>query len=209
MHRSYSYENGGIPTNERIEFLGDSVLGIVVTEHLYLTFPHLPEGQLARLRASVVNTHALARVARTLDVGAHIKLGHGEIATAGHDKDSILADTMESMIGAIFLSSGIDAAGKFVHHLFDPLVEESAQLGAGLDWKTSLQEVAAHQSWAMPFYEVEQEGPDHDRTFTAFAVLNDRRFGPGEGKNKKQAEQLAAAIAFKQLKAEGLTPADA
>ena len=142
-HRSYAYENGGLPTNERLEFLGDSVLGIVVTETLYSQYPDWPEGQLAKLRAAVVNAGALADVARSLDLGEYLYLGRGEETTGGRDKSSILADTMEAVFGAVFLDSGIDTARAVIHLLFDPLIERAAELGAGLDWKTSLQEVAA------------------------------------------------------------------
>ena len=140
-HRSYAYEQGGLPTNERLEFLGDSVLGLVVTEHLFVSYPDLSEGQLAKLRAAVVNSRALADVARDLDLGAVVHLGRGEESTGGRDKSSILADTMEAMIGAVFLQHGIDAARDFVHHLFDGLMADVATRGAGLDWKTSLQEI--------------------------------------------------------------------
>lgn len=202
IHRSYSYENGGIPTNERLEFLGDSVLGVIVTEHLYRTFPELPEGNLARLRAAVVSTRALAAAARDLEVGPLIRLGRGEMTTGGSDKDSILADTMESIIGAIFLSQGMEAASRFVHAVVDPRVAVAATKGAGLDWKTSLQEVAADQGWPMPTYEVEQSGPDHDRRFTAWCVVNGERRGSGTGRNKKAAEQIAAGETFKVLQVE-------
>lgn len=199
VHRSWAYENGGVPTNERLEFLGDSVLGVVVTEHLYRTFPDLPEGQLARLRAAVVNTQSLAGVARELGLGELVLLGRGEVATGGHDKASILADTTEAFIGAIFLSAGSVGAQAFVHRVFDRLVSEASTRGAGLDWKTSLQEICAHNGWALPAYEVEQSGPDHARHFTAWCLINGHRCGPGEGQNKKQAEQEAAAIAFADL----------
>jgi ribonuclease III len=145
-HRSYAYENGGLPTNERLEFLGDSVLGIVITETLYRTHPDLSEGRLAKLRAAVVNARALAEVARTIGLGPYIRLGKGEESTGGHDKSSILADTVEALIGATYLSGGPDggfeSARQLVHLLFDPLLDAAAALGAGLDWKTSLQEFA-------------------------------------------------------------------
>ncbi|WP_420175605.1 ribonuclease III [Luteococcus sp. OSA5] len=200
-HRSYAYESGGIPTNERLEFLGDAVLGIVVTEHLYLTFPDYPEGRLAKLRAAVVNAVTLAEVARGLDVGPMIKLGRGETTTGGHDKTSILADTMEALIGAIFLTSGMAQAETFVHHLFDPLVTRADQMGAGLDWKTSLQEVCANNGYPMPTYRIEESGPDHDKHFVARAVVNGIEYGTGEGRNKKQAEQEAAGKAFTAIQA--------
>src|ERR687884_335674 len=135
-HRSYAYENGGLPTNERLEFLGDSVLGLVVTDELYRSQPDLPEGQLAKLRASVVNMTSLAQVARGLGdggVGPHLLLGRGEETTGGREKDSILADALEALIGAIHLGRGLDTASAIVHRLFDPLLVQSAGRGAGLD----------------------------------------------------------------------------
>lgn len=201
-HRSFAYENGHLPTNERLEFLGDSVLGVIVTEYLYRSYPDLPEGQLAKLRANVVSAVSLAQVARKLQIGPMIKLGHGEIGTGGQRKTSILADTMEALIGAVYLSSGKPAAELLVHHLFDPLVNHAATLGAGLDWKTSLQEVASALGLPTTVYEITESGPDHDKRFDAWAVLGTRRFGPGHGQNKKQAEQQAAAAAFKALDAE-------
>ena len=149
-HRSYAYENGGLPTNERLEFLGDSVLGLVVTDTLYRTHPDLPEGQLAKLRAAVVNSRALAEVGRGLELGSFIRLGRGEEGTGGRDKASILADTLEAVIGAVYLDQGLDAASELVHRLFDPLIEKSSNLGAGLDWKTSLQELTATEGLGVP-----------------------------------------------------------
>jgi ribonuclease-3 len=199
-HRSYAYEQGGLPTNERLEFLGDSVLGLVVTEHLFVTYPDLSEGQLAKLRAAVVNSRALADIGRHLDLGAVIHLGRGEESTGGRDKSSILADTMEAVIGAVFLQHGIEAARGFVHHLFDPLMAEVATRGAGLDWKTSLQEIASVSGLGVPVYDVVESGPDHAKTFQAMVNIDDQSYGPGAGRNKKEAEQNAAAIAFAALK---------
>lgn len=199
-HRSWAYENGSVPHNERLEFLGDSVLGVVVTEHLYRSFPDHPEGRLAKLRSAVVNTHALAGVARHLGLGEHIKLGKGESSTGGADKDSILADTTEAVIGAIFLSAGRDAASAFVHALFDPLVAEAEKMGAGLDWKTSLQELCAELELPAVTYEHTSSGPDHDKRFEARAVVGDQVFEAAEGRSKKQAEQGAAEFAFRALK---------
>jgi ribonuclease-3 len=199
VHRSYAYENGGIPTNERLEFLGDSVLGVVVTSHLYESFPDLPEGRLARLRAAVVNARTLAGVARDLELGASLKLGKGELATGGANKDSILSDTVEALIAAIYLSSGFEAANRFVHWIFDPLVAEAARVGAGLDWKTSLQESCAAIGLPLPTYDITIAGPDHDRHFTAWAIVSRHRYGPGTGTSKKRAEQGAARIAFETL----------
>ncbi len=199
MHRSYAYENGGLPNNERLEFLGDSVLGLVVTDSLYAVHPDLAEGQLAKLRAAVVNMHALAEVARTLSLGDYIFLGHGEESTGGRNKASILADTMEAVIGAVYLSAGLAAATIFVHHLLDPLMKSTAGLGAGLDWKTSLQELTASGSLGVPEYRVTEEGPDHEKTFHAESVVGSEVLGSGSGHSKKEAEQKAAAIAWTEL----------
>ncbi len=202
-HRSYSYEHGGLPHNERLEFLGDSVLGLVVTDHLHTTHTDVTEGDLAKLRAAVVNMRALADVARTIDLGSYIHLGRGEISTGGRDKNSILADTVEAVIGAVYLSTpkprGLDAAAKLVHALLDGVMTSSAKLGAGLDWKTSLQEVAAGQGRGAPSYRTSDEGPDHDKTFTAEAVIDDEVVGTGVGRTKKDAEQEAAARAYAAL----------
>jgi ribonuclease-3 len=199
-HRSYAYEQGGLPTNERLEFLGDSVLGLVVTEHLFTSYPDLSEGQLAKLRAAVVNSRALADVARGLDLGAMVRLGRGEETTGGRDKSSILADTMEAVIGAVFTQHGIEGGRVFVHHLFDPLMADVVTRGAGLDWKTSLQESASLAGLGVPVYEVVESGPDHAKRFEAVVVLDRHSYGPGAGRNKKEAEQNAAALAFAALR---------
>lgn len=201
-HRSYAYENGGLPTNERLEFLGDSVLGVVVTETLYRTHPDLSEGRLAKLRAAVVNARALAQVARTIGLGEHIKLGRGEESTGGRDKSSILSDTVEAVIGAVYLSGGFPVAAEVVHRLFDPLMEAAAALGAGLDWKTSLQELAAEHGLGVPEYVLEDAGPDHEKTFTARVRVGDSLYGLGTGRSKKEAEQQAAETAYAALSEE-------
>ncbi|TFV45475.1 ribonuclease III [Blastococcus sp. TF02A_35] len=201
-HRSFAYENGGLPTNERLEFLGDSVLGLVVTDELYRSQPDLPEGQLAKLRASVVNMTSLARVARRLGeggLGAHLLLGRGEETTGGREKDSILADALEALIGAIHLGCGLDTASAIVHRLFDPLLVEAATRGAGLDWKTSLQELGAAAGLGAPVYQVVDEGPDHAKTFTAEVLLAGVVRGSGSGRTKKAAEQEAAEAAWRAL----------
>ena len=198
-HRSYAYENGGLPHNERLEFLGDSVLGVVVTEFLYRSYPDLPEGRLAKLRAAVVNSHSLADVARSLDLGSQILLGKGELTTGGDDKSSILADAFEALLGSVLISCGRDAADVLVHHLFDPLVVQAASLGAGLDWKTSLQELAADADLGAPSYRVTESGPDHDKRFEAVAIVGNKAYPPGAGTSKKQAEQGAAKNAFTAL----------
>jgi ribonuclease-3 len=198
-HRSYAYENGNLPTNERLEFLGDSVLGVVVTETLYRTHPDLSEGRLAKLRAAVVNARALAEVARTVGLGEHIKLGRGEETTGGRNKASILSDTVEAVIGAVHLSGGFEASGKVVHLLFDPLMDAAAGLGAGLDWKTSLQELSAEHSLGVPEYVIEASGPDHQKSFTAQVRVGDQLYGHGVGRSKKEAEQQAAETAYGEI----------
>ena len=196
MHRSFAYENGGLPTNERLEFLGDSVLGIVVTQSLYERYPECTEGQLAKLRAAVVNANALADVARTIGLGEHLYLGRGEETTGGRQKSSILADTLEAIFGAVFLTSGLPGAEDLIHRLFDPLISQAAELGAGLDWKTSLQEIAAAQDLGLPEYRVTDVGPDHAKEFSALAVIGGEVLGAGTGRSKKMAEQQAAAAAY-------------
>jgi ribonuclease-3 len=198
-HRSFAYENGGLPHNERLEFLGDSVLGVVVTETLYLTHPDLSEGHLAKLRAAVVNARALAGVGRTIGLGAYIKLGRGEDTTGGRDKASILSDTVEAVIGAIHLSGGLESSAQVVHLLFDPLLEAASALGAGLDWKTSLQELSAEHGLGVPEYLIDDEGPDHLKTFTAQVRVGEQRYGNGIGRSKKEAEQAAAETAYGEL----------
>jgi len=199
-HRSFAYENGGLPTNERLEFLGDSVLGFVITDALYRSHPDLAEGQLAKLRAAVVNSRALAGVARDLGVGSHLRLGRGEELSGGRDKSSILADALEAVIGTVFLDAGTEAAAEFIHRLFDGLLAESAARGAGLDWKTSLQELAATELLGVPEYAVTEDGPDHAKTFTATALVGGRPLGSGVGRSKKEAEQQAAEAAWSALR---------
>jgi ribonuclease III len=212
-HRSYAYENGGLPTNERLEFLGDSVLGLVITDTLFRAHPDLSEGRLAKLRAAVVNARALAEVARALGLGEYIRLGRGEQTTGGRNKASILSDTTEAVIGAIYLAGGFDAASQVVHRLFDPLLEEAAGLGAGLDWKTSLQEMCADHGLGVPEYIIEDSGPDHEKTFVAQVRVAEGIYGRGVGRSKKEAEQQAAETAWRALEAESpaaaVEPSDA
>lgn len=197
-HRSFSYENA-VPSNERLEFLGDAVLQIVVTEHIVRQYPDLAEGHLAKLRASVVSSTPLAKLARSLDLGLHLRLGKGELATNGRDKTSILADTMEAVIGAIHLSEGASASARFVHHNFDPLISAAADSGDYADYKTVLQELTAHEGRGLPRYEVIGTGPDHQRTFVAVVYVQDQPMGEGTAPSKKRAEQIAARLAVKEL----------
>jgi ribonuclease-3 len=202
-HRSFAYENGGLPTNERLEFLGDSVLGLIVTDTLFNEYPDLPEGQLAKLRAAVVNMRALAGVARGLRLGAYVRLGKGEEGTGGRDKSSILADTLEAVIGAVYLERGLAEADALVHRLFDPVIARSARLGAGLDWKTSLQELTAAEELGVPEYHVDESGPDHQKSFRASVRIGGSTYGEGEGRSKKEAEQQAAEAAWTSITAGG------
>lgn len=204
-HRSFAYERGGLPTNERLEFLGDAVLGLVITEALYRQHPDLPEGQLAKIRSGIVNMRALADIARELELGRCIRLGRGEASTGGPDKNSILADALEAVVGAIYLEHGLDVTAAVIQRLFGPLIEDAATRGAGLDWKTSLQELAAAESLGVPEYVVEGSGPDHDKSFHAVVVLAGQPRGAGAGRSKKEAEQQAAEAAFHALRAPART----
>lgn len=198
-HRSYAYENGGLPHNERLEFLGDSVLGIVVTDSLYHAHPNVPESQLAKYRAAVVNARTLAEVARELGVGEFMLLGRGEMTTGGRDKSSILADAMEAILGAVYLDLGLESAGELVHRLLDERMQLAAGMGAGLDWKTSLQELGARTGAGVPVYQVTATGPDHAKHFVAVVHVGDAVSGEGIGPSKKVAEQMAAATAYESL----------
>ena len=201
-HRSYAYENGGLPHNERLEFLGDAVLELVVTEYLYGAYPDRPEGDLAKIRASLVNTYALADIARELGpggLGAHLRLGKGEELTGGRDKHSILADTMEAVFGAVYLTHGLEPARALIERIIGERLRTVPTMGAALDWKTSLQEKCASLSKPKAHYDITSTGPDHDKTFTAIAFVGDDRLGEGVGRTKKEAEQKAAEQAWNAL----------
>ncbi|EKF24330.1 ribonuclease III [Mycolicibacterium hassiacum DSM 44199] len=201
-HRSYSYENGGLPTNERLEFLGDAVLGLTITEELYHRHPDRSEGDLAKLRASIVNTQALAEVGRKLSehgLGAYLLLGKGEANSGGADKASILADGVESLLGAIYLQHGLEVVRKVILRLFAELLDTAPTLGAGLDWKSSLQELTAARGLGAPTYVVTSTGPDHNKEFTATVLITDVEYGKGVGRTKKEAELKAAAAAWNAL----------
>jgi len=178
------------------------VLGLVVTDTLYRGYPNLPEGQLAKLRAAVVQMGALAEVARELSLGAYVRLGRGEQVTGGRNKPSILADTLEAVIGAVYIDCGLDEARALVHRLFDPVIARSARLGAGLDWKTSLQELTAVKMLGVPDYQVEESGPDHQKSFRATVKVGGQVLGSGQGRTKKAAEQQAAEAAWRTITAE-------
>ncbi|TLK48839.1 ribonuclease III [Glutamicibacter sp. V16R2B1] len=198
-HRSYAYENGGIPTNERLEFLGDSILGFSIAEYLYDELPHLPEGDLAKRRAAVVSTRALATVGRQLALGQHIYLGRGEKQSNGANKSSILADTMEAIFGAVYLNHGMDIAKELILRLVTPMLEDGELLGAATDWKTVIQEEAAGGKLGDVLYEVTGTGPDHARSYTATLWIGERELGQGQGPSKKEAEQEAARASWKLM----------
>lgn len=198
-HRSFAYENSLEETNERLEFLGDSILGLVITEELYQKYPEAAEGELAKLRAAVVNARALAEVAREIGLGEFLLLGRGEEITGGRDKSSILADSLEAVLGAIYLSHGLDKTARVILKLFSPIIENSIDLGAALDWKTSLSEVTFAKKLGGVDYLISESGPDHDKQFTAKVIVNGEEFGTGIGKSKKTAEQNAAKEAFEKL----------
>jgi ribonuclease III len=200
-HRSFAYENGGVAHNERLEFLGDSILGQAVTVMLYTENPDLDEGELAKRRASLVSSVALAEIARGIGLGDHIRLGHGEELTGGRDKSSILADTMEAVIGAVFLGAGPDAATSFVLRLIAPLLNDPDRFGASMDPKTSLQELAARLGRGVPSYDVTESGPDHSKKFHAVIALGGQPVASGDGTSKKHAEMAAALQAWTVLQA--------
>lgn len=198
-HRSFAYENGGLPHNERLEFLGDAVLGIVVTDSLFRDYPDVPESQLARYRSAVVNARTLADVARELGLGEFLLLGRGEQSTGGRDKGSILADAMEAVLGAVYIELGLEVAADLIHRLLDARMDAAAGMGAGLDWKTSLQEMGARTGAGVPVYEVTSSGPDHAKHFLATVLVGPDVRGQGSGPSKKIAEQVAAAAAYAAL----------
>jgi ribonuclease-3 len=198
-HRSFAYENGGIPHNERLEFLGDSILGQAVTVKLYTELPDVDEGELAKRRASLVSSVALAEIARGIGLGAHIRLGRGEELTGGRNKSSILADTVEAILGAAYLSAGPEAARQLVLRLVEPLFENPDRFGAAMDPKTSLQEIAARLGRDVPVYRVTDTGPDHSKKFHATVSLGGEDIASGSGSSKKHAEMAAALDAWTRL----------
>ncbi len=197
-HRSVSAEDTSRNDNERLEFLGDAVLQLVVTDLLYDSYPQLAEGQMAKVRAAVVSRGTLAEIARQLGVGRFVELSPSEEATGGRDKDSILADAVEALIGAVYLDGGIGPARSVILALWADRVAERAKRPGVKDYKTRLQELAARDG-KRPEYRVEGSGPDHDRRFHAVVVVAGRELGAGEGRSKKQAEQMAASVALDVL----------
>lgn len=193
-------ETPGSRSNERLEFLGDAVLGLVVTDFIFRAYPELPEGELAKVRASVVSSAALAEVAVELGLGASLRLGKGEDASGGRDKPSILADGTEAVIGAVYLDGGWEAASELVLRLLGDRIADAAAGPGGQDYKTRLQELAARVYETLPTYDVVDDGPDHAKRFFAAVRVGARRFEGGEGRSKKQAEQDAARLAWESLR---------
>jgi ribonuclease-3 len=198
-HRSYAFEQELDVNNERLEFLGDAVLGLVVTDMAYRTFPDLAEGELAKLRASIVNMSALADVARQLGLGQAVKLGHGEEMSGGRDKASILADALEALLGAVYLDRGLDVARSLIERLFLPRMNAYVRGEGERDYKTILQELASQDLRALPEYRIEESGPDHQKEFSATVYLAGKPWGSGVGRSKKEAEQQAAHEAYRRL----------
>lgn len=201
-HRSFANEIGMIPNNERLEFLGDSVLSIVATDELYHRFPDLPESELARLRTSIVSQKPLAQVARALGLGEFVLLGVGENKTGGRDKASILSDTLEALIGATYLAHGLEPTRAVLLRHLRPVIESANDPSATADWKTPLQRYAREIGRDEILFEVEGEGPDHNRSYTAVALLDDKVVGTGKGRSKKLAENDAARVALDALRAQ-------
>lgn len=198
-HRSFCAEHEGVPSNERLEFLGDAVLGCAVAEHLYQRFPQMPEGQLSKMRAEVVNTVSLAEIAAELGLGDELRLGKGELISGGREKISILADALEAVIAAIFLNEGFEQARNFVLEVMADRIDHAAAGPGAADHKSRLQELAAQLDRAAPTYRVESSGPDHDKRFAASVWVGDEIVGSGDGGSKKQAEQMAAERACELL----------
>jgi ribonuclease III len=198
-HRSYAFEQGLRVTNERLEFLGDSVLGLVVTDLAYRTYPDLPEGSLAKLRAAIVNMTALAEVARSVGLGEMVFLGKGEEQSGGRDKSSILADALEAVFGAVYLDRGLAVATDLIERLFRSRMEAYVRGEGDRDYKTILQELASQALRSMPDYRIEERGPDHQKEFTATVFLGGESMGSGTGRSKKEAEQQAAQEAHRRI----------
>ncbi|MDO5722029.1 MAG: ribonuclease III [Actinomycetaceae bacterium] len=205
-HRSFAFENGGLPHNERLEFLGDSVLSIIVTEKLFRTYPHVSEASLSRMRGAIVSERTLAQAARNLDLGSFILLGRGENLTGGRERDSILCDTFEALIGATYLSFGLETTRSIVeHHLNEPLLN-AQELELSADYKTTLQEYCSQYELGEPVYTDEGFGPDHERVFVATVSVGDLVVGAGRASSKKQAKSLAAGVAYAALQANDADP---
>ena len=191
-HRSFANEHGGLPNNERLEFLGDAVLGLTVAAELLERHPDATESTISKMRASVVSGYACADIGRRIELGQHLLLGRGELASGGRDKESILADTVEALLGAVYRQHGFATTRRVILDLFAPLIDQATSKSRREDWKTVLQEHAAAHGKDLPAYDTTATGPAHDQTFTAVVRLGEEELGRGEGHNKKLAEQAAA-----------------
>lgn len=200
-HRSFAHETAEpSENNERLEFLGDSVLGLAVAEYLYLQLPDQPEGEMARIKSFVVSENSLSEIAKHLRVDNFILIGRGEEFSGGRSKKAILADALEAIIGAYFLDSGFEPSRKFVLRILVPEIEKVLENRHAQDYKSILQEHVQKRMKTYPHYKVVQRtGPEHDKTFWIEVQIGDRTFGAGKGKNKKEAEQDAARIAYQAL----------
>ena len=201
-HRSWCAEHPGDESNERLEFLGDAVLGVVVTDHLFSAFPDLPEGQLAKARAAVVSSTTLAEVGRELGVGLDLRLGKGEDASGGREKASILADAVEAVLGAMYLDGGVEPVRRLVLEQLSERIDQAAERPGDKDYKTRLQEVEAHDGFTPPVYALTESGPDHHKRFHATVAVGGERLGAGTGTSKKEAEQKAARAAYERRSAQ-------
>ena len=201
-HRSWCAEHPGDESNERLEFLGDAVLGVVVTDHLFSAFPDLPEGQLAKARAAVVSSTTLAEVGRELGVGLDLRLGKGEDASGGREKASILADAVEAVLGAMYLDGGVEPVRRLVLEQLSERIDQAAERPGDKDYKTRLQEVAAHDGFTPPVYALTESGPDPHKRFHATVAVGGERLGAGTGTSKKEAEQKAARAAYERRSAQ-------
>lgn len=198
-HRSYAYENGRLPNNERLEFLGDAVLGFVVTAHIHQKLKKLPEGELTKVKNAVVSARALALVAAELGLGEFLRLGRGEEQTGGREKTNLLADAFEAVLGAAYVSKGLEAAQAIIEKFVYPMLENPDELRENSDPKTTLQERTQALGKGAPSYNTTHTGPDHERTFFAQVIVDDKVLGEGTGRSKKLAETDAAIIALAKL----------
>lgn len=202
-HSSFSAEHADEPSNERLEFLGDAVVGLVLADEMFRRHGEFDEGVLTDLRKSVVNAQTLAVAARRLGLGRFVRLGRGEASSGGADKTSILANALEAVVGAVYLDAGIEVAFALSLRLLAPEIDAAVPGLRNLDPKTQLQEFAAELGLPAPTYVLEDEGPDHDKTFFAEVMIGGRRRGSGSGRTKKAAEQQAAAEAMQSMRARG------
>ncbi len=203
-HRSYAHESGlgSEDTNERLEFLGDAVLDLVISDHLFRNYYHLDEGELTRIRSHLVNMNSLAELAREVGLGEYLFLSRDEKADGGADKSSIISDALEAIIGAVYLDQGLQAARELVMRLFRDRLREAVSGRLDFDYKSQLQELVVKERGILPRYRLREEGPDHAKTFYATVYIGDRKMGTGSGSSKKEAEQAAAREALKRKRAQ-------